>query len=269
MVGGGAFVRAAKSHEAAGQGCQDTALVAMRAQKGLAIVCDGCSSGRDSGVSAALLASAGRSSWLAGASLGWEWGRWAWERARAAMEMTGMSAGQNPATLLAVEIDGATGDASIALWGDGALARIDAQGRVAEMWTGESALNMPAYPAYAFEDSLWAAFESAGGGSAWAAKQADNLRLGIQQGQGGRFWQGAGRLEAGEMILLLSDGIGAVEGLSALSCVVDLAAAKGPGGFMERRARKAIEGWRAQSGGLGDDFSVAALRMPVSGGEEP
>jgi hypothetical protein len=263
MLGAGAFVRAAKGHEALGIACQDSALALTGQGKALALVCDGCSSGKDSGACSALLASAARQAWLGGAYLDEAWGREAWLRASLAMEMVGLESKKSPSTLLAAQVDGSTGMAEAIMWGDGVLALVNSCGDIIEVWRGQSALNMPAYPAYAFDDALWREFCLAGGKALWALEHGGLGRFEFKQSEGGKYWTACGALEQGEMLLLLSDGVDAVEGRSLLACLSDLASAKGPGGFMERRARKALEAWRAEGCVLGDDFSVAALRFLI------
>lgn len=260
IVEGGVFLRAARSHEAAGVSCEDAACIGSRGSWGAAALADGCSSGEDSGFLSRALARATIAAWREenepGSSLE-KLARRGWSRAGAAALECGLEPELSPATLLLAELDAVGGRARFACWGDGAVA-IFRGGGLERAWTGESLANMPAYPAYAFEDALWARFEAAGGSCSWSEASAGDG--GSPMCREGRGWACEAELQPGDVLVLASDGTGAVEGLSVLEVLEELASARGPGGFMTRRAGKAVDGWIKAGRALGDDFGVAALR---------
>ena len=157
------------------------------------------------------------------------------------------------------------------MWGDGALAACDAQGALMGFWSAQSELNMPAYPAYAFEDALWSRYQEIGGSTSWEqgilAPEFSTRGAAIVKGLGwvedARGWGIGLRLPVGWSLSLLSDGVGAVEGISQIEAAKSLCAGRGPGGFAERRARKAIEDWAKSGSRLGDDISIAAIRFDI------
>lgn len=258
MIEGGAFVRAAKPHEASGAACEDAALVGIDGGKAFAAVCDGCSSGLcDAGLTAKALARAALQAWRSGLRVSDELGARAWKKTQEALAGLGVSAEKSPSTLLAMELDTQEGVARFALWGDGALLRVDAvSGELKGVWIGSSAMNMPAYPAYAFDEDLWSEFASSGGRSTWAKQGAASFDLQAT----GRLWTGLARLEPGDCFMLSSDGVQAIERVEQSEVWSQLQAIKGPGNFIQRRCRKAIEDWTRSGSVLSDDFSVAALK---------
>lgn len=254
---GGAFVRAARSHESSGTSCEDVARVAIGDRKALAIVCDGCSSGYDSSLTAKCLAQSVVSIWEGGAVFGRELGKQAWDMTLKSLSGVGFNAKQSPSTLLMLELDASEGVCRAAFWGDGYCAKAR-QGSLDWMVRGESAGNMPAYPAYAFDEELWRQFEGQGGAGCWDAVLGNLL---VESRELGRFWEGEISLAQGDVFLLSSDGLGAIEGVDPLEAAKCLLGAKGPGNFMQRRSRKAIDDWAKNGYLLGDDFGVAALRF--------
>lgn len=257
MFEGGAFVRAARSHESSGTGCEDVARVAIADRKALAIVCDGCSSGYDSSLTAKCLAQSVMSIWGSEGFFGKELGKRAWDMALKSLSAVGFNANQSPSTLLMLELDASECVCRAAFWGDGYCAKAN-RGELDWMLRGESAGNMPAYPAYAFDDGLWHQFEGQGGAARWDALAG---QLHVESRELGRFWEGAMNMEPGDVFMLSSDGIGAIDGVDPMTAAKCLLQAKGPGNFMQRRSRKAIDNWSRSGCVLGDDFGVAALRF--------
>lgn len=258
MIEGGSFSRAARAHEAAGLGCEDAAITLTLPAASFGALCDGCSSGEDSGFAAKALVRASAASWAEGSGMGRDLACSAWDKASHALRSCGLDPERSPATLLAMEIDEITGAARISCWGDGVVALSDGKtGMLKAAWVGDSALNMPAYPAYVCSEELWDQFERAGGRSVWEPKLSAQA---LSMGASGRFWEGRAQLEDGDMLMLLSDGVCAIEGRSLMEALGDLSKAKGPGRFMQRRASKALDAWLRSGANLGDDFSVAALR---------
>lgn len=266
-IAGGAFVRAAKRHDAEGTGCEDAAWVEIAGSRALAVVCDGCSSGIDSGLTAKALARAAAAAWLAGIPVGQALGQAAWMRAAGALAGLGVDAARGPATLLAVEVaqgaDGMSAMAKFALWGDGFAAWRSASGHVGG-WEGTSAGNRPSYPAYAFNELLWEEHAKAGG----AACQWSPLAQGagpVQISQAWRCSEGSAELADGDCVAVLSDGALAIEGVGIEEALSELLRGAGPGRFAQRRARSAIDAWTRAGASLGDDFGIACLRWSREG----
>lgn len=271
IVEAGAFERAARAHEGEGRGCEDAARAFGFEQGGFAALSDGCSGGQESGLAAkALVLAASRAARESlpdpGSEPGFErWARQAQKAAGQALNLCGLPSEGSPATLLLAWVDATTGLARWACWGDGVVA-LARGGSLVGAWEGQSDLNMPAYPLYAFDDELWERFEDCGGSSAWRplpGSQAGPLEM----ERAGRSWSGSAQLEEGDALILASDGVSAVDGVEPVDVLGALALAKGPGRFMERRAARALEGWIKSGCALGDDFGVAALRWGRRGDE--
>lgn len=261
-IQGGAFVRAAKRHDAEGLGCEDAAWVELRGSKAFAVVCDGCSSGEDSGLTAKALARAASAAWLAGVPIGPALGQAAWMRASGALAGLGVDASRGPATLLAMEVeqseDGSSALAKFALWGDGVAGWRSGSGQ-AGGWEGKSVENRPCYPAYAFNELLWEAHQAAGGSAcSWEPLEMGQGALSIAAGW--RCSEGSAILGDGDCVALLSDGALAIEGVGIGEALSELLRGSGPGSFVQRRARSAIESWIKNGARLGDDFGMACLR---------
>lgn len=264
------FLRAARSHESAGLACQDAQLSAG-GPNGFAALSDGCSSGIDSGAISALLIRAAHHHRSPSISLG-EIARLGWQSVADSSRGVGLVASESPATLLLArgQIRSRThARLELGLWGDGFVALSSEDGELAALWTGSSAQNMPAYPAYAFDDALWSAFELQGGRSDWALSFEEPSASLAWRGDPPR-WDSAFRgwfldleIPVGWTLTLLSDGASSISGLDALSAARALCSGKGPGDFARRRARKAVDTWHSQGMSLGDDLGLCALRPDV------
>lgn len=265
IVEAGAFVRAAKSHENEGRGCEDAACAFGLAQGGFAVLSDGCSGGEESGLAAKVLAHAAAKAVHQAPPESREspdfesWARQAQKAACAALELCGLAGSNSPGTLMLAWVDALSGHASWSCWGDGVVA-VARGGKLVGAWEGVSMQNMPAYPLYAFDEDLWARFEACGGAFSWRpmlGASSEVMTMELSE----RCWVGRAQLQEGDLLMLVSDGALAVEGVEPLDVLTALALAKGPGRFMERRAARAIEGWIKSGANLGDDLGVAALRL--------
>ena len=281
MMEGGVFVRAARPHESSGIVCEDSAHVVTEDHAAFGCVSDGCSSGIESSLSSRVLSKAASHFWEKEPHLwGEALGRKAWEAVITACHCCGMDAKKSPATLLMltleIEESNVVEDESIQdeksnaskffnlkgqLWGDGALAISSENGELLELWIGESNDNMPAYPAYAFDEELWKEFKIQEGRSFWRKTYSknENESLCVFK-EHERSWTLSAVLKEKMAVYLMTDGLTAIEGVGVIESAKALCSGKGPGEFWLRRARKAIDDWERQGKKLGDDLGLMCLK---------
>ena len=154
-------------------------------------------------------------------------------------------------------------------WGDGVIAACTPAG--VEAWVIDWAGNMPGYPSYLLDPDRQAQFIAASSEAARREQRApcrvrhvllgtEPTELDVWEQDAAEGLRGFGvSLDQADVVLVMSDGVEQVEGVSWTRVVSDLIAVKAArqGAFITRRLLRASKAW----GPPIDDLSVAALAM--------